>query len=572
MGRRKIEIEPLTDDRNRTVTFVKRKAGLFKKAHELAVLCQVDLAVIIVGNNNKVYEFSTVDTNEILQAYENTMNTRKQLHESKSPENYSDYKKKRHLHEPLTNKAGTIVGTNAHLNDESDHNVVDDDSENDSDDSPQPKRHKKSDSISKIDNQNPKIFNSTQPPPPPPPPHISLNNAPTFNNPKKYKKSVDEGSAPILNTKSEETPSQRPVLRVQIPTDAKGSKNGNPNDSTGNSDSKDTARTITAVDNSALNQTGQLGSGSSGNNLQNNNNNNINSNHSNNNSSQPHSNGTHGLIPGAIPNTKFTGFSSFRSPDSRKPTLPLPLHTKSQTSSPASASAPGLPLTGGSSVFYSGMQQSPQGNTYANYPAQVYQQFQQFQQQLQQQGAQQPGQQNPPPSALSQATSTAAPAPPPSFQLGGTQTSQPESAIRFRPAGTQFNNGEQTPISGLPSRYVNDMFPFPSPSNFLAPQDWPTGMTPTTHIPQYFMNMPLSSTGQQAPGLPAVSIHQQQQPQQQSQPGYKPVNLASTMFQIPSQGTNGVNSVGKISEAEQGTNPTTAGSSEDNGSKLKSEQ
>ena len=31
MGRRKIEIEPLTDDRNRTVTFVKRKAGLFKK-------------------------------------------------------------------------------------------------------------------------------------------------------------------------------------------------------------------------------------------------------------------------------------------------------------------------------------------------------------------------------------------------------------------------------------------------------------------------------------------------------------------------------------------------------------
>ena len=218
------------------------------------------------------------------------------------------------------------------------------------------------------------------------------------------------------------------------------------------------------------------------------------------------------------------------------------------------------------------MQQSPQGNTYANYPAQVYQQFQQFQQQLQQQGAQQPGQQNPPPSALSQATSTAAPAPPPSFQLGGTQTSQPESAIRFRPAGTQFNNGEQTPISGLPSRYVNDMFPFPSPSNFLAPQDWPTGMTPTTHIPQYFMNMPLSSTGQQAPGLPAVSIHQQQQPQQQSQPGYKPVNLASTMFQIPSQGTNGVNSVGKISEAEQGTNPTTAGSSEDNGSKLKSEQ
>ncbi|RKP32884.1 SRF-TF-domain-containing protein, partial [Metschnikowia bicuspidata] len=68
MGRRKIEIEPLEDDRNRSVTFVKRKAGLFKKAYELSVLCEVDLAVIIVGSNNKVYEFSSVDTRELLNS------------------------------------------------------------------------------------------------------------------------------------------------------------------------------------------------------------------------------------------------------------------------------------------------------------------------------------------------------------------------------------------------------------------------------------------------------------------------------------------------------------------------
>ncbi|EGV61819.1 myocyte enhancer factor 2D, partial [Yamadazyma tenuis ATCC 10573] len=90
MGRRKIEIQPLTDDRNRTVTFVKRKAGLFKKAHELAVLCQVELAVIIVGNNNKLYEFSSVDTNELIKVYQNTP----KVHESKSPANYGNYKKK----------------------------------------------------------------------------------------------------------------------------------------------------------------------------------------------------------------------------------------------------------------------------------------------------------------------------------------------------------------------------------------------------------------------------------------------------------------------------------------------
>jgi hypothetical protein len=47
MGRRKIEIQPITHERNRAVTFVKRKNGLFKKAYELGVLCSVDIAVVI---------------------------------------------------------------------------------------------------------------------------------------------------------------------------------------------------------------------------------------------------------------------------------------------------------------------------------------------------------------------------------------------------------------------------------------------------------------------------------------------------------------------------------------------
>ncbi|KAJ5459750.1 uncharacterized protein N7458_001302 [Penicillium daleae] len=70
MGRRKIEIKAIKDDRNRSVTFLKRKGGLFKKAHELAVLCSVDVAVIIFGHNKKLYEYSSCDMHEALGRYQ----------------------------------------------------------------------------------------------------------------------------------------------------------------------------------------------------------------------------------------------------------------------------------------------------------------------------------------------------------------------------------------------------------------------------------------------------------------------------------------------------------------------
>ncbi|KJZ73743.1 hypothetical protein HIM_06861 [Hirsutella minnesotensis 3608] len=69
MGRRKIEIKAIKDDRNRSVTFLKRKGGLFKKAHELSVLCSVDVAVFIFGNNKKLYEYSSSDMRELIHRY-----------------------------------------------------------------------------------------------------------------------------------------------------------------------------------------------------------------------------------------------------------------------------------------------------------------------------------------------------------------------------------------------------------------------------------------------------------------------------------------------------------------------
>lgn len=53
MGRVKIPMAYRTDDRARRVTLCKRKKGLYKKAEELAKLCGVEVAVVIVGDGCK---------------------------------------------------------------------------------------------------------------------------------------------------------------------------------------------------------------------------------------------------------------------------------------------------------------------------------------------------------------------------------------------------------------------------------------------------------------------------------------------------------------------------------------
>mmetsp|Transcript_20791 Transcript_20791/g.84647 ORF Transcript_20791/g.84647 Transcript_20791/m.84647 type:complete len:124 (+) Transcript_20791:599-970(+) len=71
MGRRKIVIEKIKDDKTRQVTFLKRKKGLLKKARELAVLCDCNIEVIIFGNNGQLYEFSSQAPGEIFDRYSN---------------------------------------------------------------------------------------------------------------------------------------------------------------------------------------------------------------------------------------------------------------------------------------------------------------------------------------------------------------------------------------------------------------------------------------------------------------------------------------------------------------------
>lgn len=61
MGRGKVELKRIEDKSSRQVTFSKRRSGLMKKARELSVLCDVDVALFIFSGRGKLYEFSSGD-------------------------------------------------------------------------------------------------------------------------------------------------------------------------------------------------------------------------------------------------------------------------------------------------------------------------------------------------------------------------------------------------------------------------------------------------------------------------------------------------------------------------------
>lgn len=59
MAREKIKIKKIDNVTARQVTFSKRRRGLFKKAEELSVLCDVEVALIIFSATGKLFEYSS---------------------------------------------------------------------------------------------------------------------------------------------------------------------------------------------------------------------------------------------------------------------------------------------------------------------------------------------------------------------------------------------------------------------------------------------------------------------------------------------------------------------------------
>lgn len=69
MGRKKIQISRIGDERNRQVTFTKRKFGLMKKAYELSILCDCEIALIIFNSSTKLFQYASTDMDKILLRY-----------------------------------------------------------------------------------------------------------------------------------------------------------------------------------------------------------------------------------------------------------------------------------------------------------------------------------------------------------------------------------------------------------------------------------------------------------------------------------------------------------------------
>ncbi|XP_021274513.1 MADS-box protein SVP isoform X1 [Herrania umbratica] len=67
MAREKIQIKKIANATARQVTFSKRRRGLFKKAEELSILCDADVALVIFSSTGKLFQYASSSMVEILE-------------------------------------------------------------------------------------------------------------------------------------------------------------------------------------------------------------------------------------------------------------------------------------------------------------------------------------------------------------------------------------------------------------------------------------------------------------------------------------------------------------------------
>ncbi|KAK6117594.1 hypothetical protein DH2020_048673 [Rehmannia glutinosa] len=69
MVRGKVQMRRIENATSRQVTFSKRRNGLLKKAYELSVLCDAEVALIIFSQKGRLYEFSSSSMQKTIEKY-----------------------------------------------------------------------------------------------------------------------------------------------------------------------------------------------------------------------------------------------------------------------------------------------------------------------------------------------------------------------------------------------------------------------------------------------------------------------------------------------------------------------
>ncbi|KAK1422760.1 hypothetical protein QVD17_18046 [Tagetes erecta] len=72
VGKGKIEIKRIENTTNRQVTFCKRRNGLLKKAYELSVLCDAEVALVVFSSRGRLYEYANNSVRGTIDRYKKT--------------------------------------------------------------------------------------------------------------------------------------------------------------------------------------------------------------------------------------------------------------------------------------------------------------------------------------------------------------------------------------------------------------------------------------------------------------------------------------------------------------------
>ncbi|CAO2196414.1 unnamed protein product, partial [Urochloa humidicola] len=92
MARRgRVELRRIEDKASRQVRFSKRRSGLFKKAFELALLCDAEVALLVFSPAGKLFEYSSTSIEDTYDRYRRFAGTGRNVNEGDQNNNDSQH-------------------------------------------------------------------------------------------------------------------------------------------------------------------------------------------------------------------------------------------------------------------------------------------------------------------------------------------------------------------------------------------------------------------------------------------------------------------------------------------------